>query len=601
MPHVESAPAAGEARPEGRVSRLYQALWRHAGRDRRWLGVYAALLLGAQLVKLAIPYYTGAAVNDLQAGGAEALAAAGHDILMIFLACVGGWTLHVPGRVIERNVAARIRERYADWLAAGILHRPLPWHEAHHSGETIQRTTRASAALFGFAEHQFVYLQNAVSIIGPIAAIFLISAPTGVLALAGYGVIALVLARFDRVMVRLAAEQNRREARYVAALADALGNFSTVLALRLEGAARRTVGERLAAMSEPYRRSIVANEAKWCVIDLLNNGIRCGLAVLFAWLVWRESGSVLLGSAVMVFQYAQQAGGVVGSMATHWQDLMRFATDFAGAEGLGAPDAGPAALPANAADGGAEWRVLRVEELAFRHGRGTDGIAVDALELRRGRRVALVGDSGSGKSTLLRLLAGLYAPERGRARLDEAPLAAWRDLAGLATLVPQDPEVFEATLEQNLTMGRDVPREVVLRAAAIAELLPVIERLPQGFETPLGERGVNLSGGQKQRLALARAVLAAEGRPLLLLDEPTSSLDPATEARLYANLLGAFGEGCLVSSIHRLHLLPRFDEVVLMADGAIVDSGPVPEVLARQKQLRALVEAARQGEPALAA
>jgi ABC-type multidrug transport system fused ATPase/permease subunit len=180
-------------------------------------------------------------------------------------------------------------------------------------------------------------------------------------------------------------------------------------------------------------------------------------------------------------------------------------------------------------------------------------------------------------------------------------LGTVRDLASLATLVPQEPEIFEATLEENLTMGRALPREAILRAATTAELLPVIDGLPQGLATPLGERGVNLSGGQRQRVALARAIIAAAGRPLLLLDEPTSSLDPATEARLYERLLGMFADGCVVSSIHRLHLLPRFDEIVLMDEGRMVDSGPLNEVLARQPRLRGLVDAARQSEAALAA
>jgi ABC-type bacteriocin/lantibiotic exporter with double-glycine peptidase domain len=225
----------------------------------------------------------------------------------------------------------------------------------------------------------------------------------------------------------------------------------------------------------------------------------------------------------------------------------------------------------------AGWRILEVEHLDFAYARGA-GIGIAGLTLQRGRRIALVGESGSGKSTLLRLLAGLYEAEGARLRLDGAPIGA-AALHGLATLVPQTPEIFEASLLDNLTMGREVPLVRVLAACETAELTQVIAGLPQGLATPLGERGANLSGGQKQRVALARAILAADPTGLLVLDEPTSSLDPETEARLYEKLAPAFPEACIVSSIHRPHLLWRFDEVIEMAAGRIVERRAVPHMV----------------------
>jgi len=118
-----------------------------------------------------------------------------------------------------------------------------------------------------------------------------------------------------------------------------------------------------------------------------------------------------------------------------------------------------------------------------------------------------------------------------------------------------------------------------------------VAALPDGWSTPVAERGVNLSGGQRQRLALARGLLAARDSSVLLLDEPTSALDQVTEARVFGRLRDGLADSCVVASIHRLSALAYFDKVIVMADGRIVDAGPVAEVLERQPDLRKQAQA----------
>ncbi|WP_036249530.1 ATP-binding cassette domain-containing protein, partial [Methylibium sp. T29] len=181
--------------------------------------------------------------------------------------------------------------------------------------------------------------------------------------------------------------------------------------------------------------------------------------------------------------------------------------------------------------------------------------------------------------------AGLYTPSGGRLALD-GRAADWPRLRRLATLIPQETEVFEASVRENLDFGRacaDADLHAALHVSGFDEVLAAIG---SGLDTALSERGFNLSGGQRQRLCLARGVLAARGSSLLLLDEPTSALDAATEARVLERIAQAFPAACLVASIHRLSLLDRFDTVVLMAAGRVVDAGPRDAVLARQPTLR---------------
>ncbi|MGE5515707.1 MAG: ABC transporter ATP-binding protein [Bacteroidota bacterium] len=570
------------------IARLYRTLWTHAVGQRWRLVGFLTLLFAAQTVRLAIPYYFGLAVNDLQQSGAQDLAGAARHVALATAAIALGWLLHGPARVMERFLAVRVRERFADTLYAKAATLPLSWHETRHSGEVATRMSKAVAALFGFSQHQFVYLQNAVSLVGPLAAIAVISWVTGTAAVLGYALIFILLVRFDRVMVRLIRAENAAERTWQAALLDGLANMATIRALRIAGPIRRLVAERFGQVSQPLRRNIVVNESKWCVIDLLNNAIRTGLVVLYGWLAWRQGGALLLGTAVMVHQYSQQVGNVVGSMAGHWSDLVRYATDIAGADQV--LEAEPAPLPP-ALPLLQTWRTLAVEHVTFNHGgRRGAGPALDdvALELRRGERVALVGESGSGKSTLLKVLAGLYTPERAHLSVDGIACLGLSSLGATATLIPQEAEIFASSLGFNVTLGREAEAEAVTRALALAGFDTVIAALPHGLDTPVGERGFDLSGGQRQRLALARGLLAARSSSLLLLDEPTSALDPVTEARVTQAILDGHPDAAILASVHRLHLLPRFDRVVLMAAGRMVDSGTLEEVLARQPTLQAM-------------
>ncbi|RYY72602.1 MAG: ATP-binding cassette domain-containing protein, partial [Comamonadaceae bacterium] len=281
-----------------------------------------------------------------------------------------------------------------------------------------------------------------------------------------------------------------------------------------------------------------------------------------------------------------------GSMAANFQSFARMHTDFQSAGPLWDAPAAPGGA-AQTIDRNMPWQRLAIEGLRWGYddaslepGGGRPGGLHDvALTLRRGERVALVGPSGGGKSTLLRALAGLYLPTQGTLRFDDDAPRDWASLRKLATLIPQETEVFEASVRENLTFGEphdDAALQAALHASAFDEVLGAMNG---NLETPLAERGFNLSGGQRQRLCLARGVLAAGGSSLLLLDEPTSALDAATEAKVLDRIAAHFPDACVIASIHRLSVLSHFDSVVLMEAGRVRDAGPRDEVLARQPQL----------------
>ncbi|WP_310732268.1 ABC transporter ATP-binding protein [Methylibium sp. T29-B] len=553
----------------------------------------ALLLTTSQLLRLALPWLAGLAINALQGGD---LRAAGRWIAALAALYLLSWAAHGPGRILERNVGLRVREALADALYARIAAAPLAWHDGHHSGELQHRVHQASRALSDFAQTQFVYLASAVNLVGPLVALTLLSRSSGALALAGYVLIGLVILRFDRALMQLARAENDADRRYVAALLDFLAHASTVIGLRLSAASRTLLARRLGAVSAPLRRSVLLNEGKWCAVDVMGLALTWALVAVYV-LQTRTPGAqaVMLGAVFMVYQYAQQAAGVVSSMAAHFQSFARMHADYGSAAPIEAAPSRAADPADERIDAAADWQELAVDGLAWDYAardtaadsgeRAVQGLREVSLTLRRGQRVALVGPSGGGKSTLLRVLAGLYTPSGGRLALD-GRAADWPRLRRLATLIPQETEVFEASVRENLDFGRacaDADLHAALHVSGFDEVLAAIG---SGLDTALSERGFNLSGGQRQRLCLARGVLAARGSSLLLLDEPTSALDAATEARVLERIAQAFPAACLVASIHRLSLLDRFDTVVLMAAGRVVDAGPRDAVLARQPTLR---------------
>lgn len=581
-------------RPVG-IGALYRHMWEHADGARGWLLLSSAMLVASQLVKLLVPWCTAQAINTLQRGQAGAAGACLPWIAAIFGAYVVCWALHGPGRVIERTVAVRVRRSLTDALYRRLTDAPLSWHGGHHPAELAHRLSQSSHALTNFTQSQFIYLQNAVNLAGPLLALWWLSHPTGLAALGGLVSIAITIVFFDRAMVRLAQAENRAERSLSAAMLDCLSNITTVLSLRLQGATRRLLSRRLEAVVAPLRRGIVLTEWKWCAVDLLGVLLSWGLVAFFAW-QQRSQGAVMLGGVFMVYQYAQQAGGVIGSLASNLQNFARIRTDFASAAPIWAvPPPQPLDVDARPLAG---WRHIDLCELSYRHpalpGRRAHDPAPAGLErlslrLHAGERIALVGPSGSGKSTLLRLLAGFGQPSHGHVEIDGIAILGPARLRREATLIPQDAQVFEGSVRENIAFDLPHGDAEIFEAARIAQFDRVIRDLPSGLDSPVAQGGSNLSGGQRQRLCLARGILAVNDTSMLLLDEPTSALDPLAEAAVYEQLDHAFPRVCIVASVHRMTLLDRFDRVVLMAGGQIVDVGSVTELRARQALFREML------------
>jgi len=237
----------------------------------------------------------------------------------------------------------------------------------------------------------------------------------------------------------------------------------------------------------------------------------------------------------------------------------------------------PVALPAPAL-GAVEFRAV-----TFHYPSRPNHPALErfSLAVNSGEKVALVGPSGAGKSTVFQLLLRFYDPQQGQVRLDGVDLRRTdpAQVRARVALVPQEPAIFAASVMENVRYGRpSADDDEVTAACEAAFALEFIERLPQGFDTYLGERGVRLSGGQRQRLAIARAILSA--RPILLLDEATSALDSESERMVQAALERSMQGRTTLIIAHRLATVKSVDRIAVIEAGRVVGLGTHEQLLA---------------------
>ncbi|MEM9931255.1 MAG: ABC transporter ATP-binding protein, partial [Bacteroidota bacterium] len=405
---------------------------------------------------------------------------------------------------------------------------------------------------------------------------------------------------FDDPIIKANMETNDRENELIAGLSDKLTNIITVTTLRLGKRTAEMIRRRIENIWPPFLKNTKINEAKWFTVTVLSGLMYATLVVGYVYINYIPGEVFLVGGLVTLIGYIQQFIGMLSGLTMQYNQIIRFRSDLAAIEPIYQAYERES-MPTVVAPVYRTWEKLRVDGLHFKYGEDAAGIFDVNLQLDRGRRIALIGPSGSGKTTTLYTLRGLYPPQEVAMLFQPAPPSSSTSqnatsainpaqLFEQTTLIPQAPEIFEDTLRNNLTMNLERTPGELEKAIYVSALEDVIQQADQGLDTFLAEGGANLSGGQRQRLSIARGILAADTSTLLLLDEPTSSLDPTTEISVYERLFAAFPEKTIVSTLHRLHLLRFFDYVYYMEEGRIQAEGKLADLLERSAAFREMYE-----------
>ena len=553
--------------------------WLYARQEKRQYVLVYILFMLANIIGAMHPLLFGWFVNVIQQQNASVPDVAGRYAVAFVGLKVLEWAFHGPARVMERRLAFNLSRNFLHELYHQTLHLPVSWHKDHHSGATINRINKAYNALKSFFQSGFTYLHALSKFVFSFGAMLYFSPLFGLIGVALGALTVYVILRFDRPFIRALDETNEREHAASSNLFDSLSNIVTVITLRLESRIEESFAGKITAIFPPFMRQVKINEWKWFVASMLVALIYVVVATGYVYQHYTPGQVFLIGGLITLLGYVNQFTSVFNDVAFQYTQIVQFNTDVQTAHSIGQAYAQHERntqhvfLPDT-------WRTIDLSGLTFSHSKDTDNqrktpaLHAVSIRLERGKRIALIGESGSGKSTLLTLLRGLYAPEPGLSvQVDGVEMDGLRAIANTVTLFPQEPEIFENTIGYNITLGLPFADDEVMKVCRTAHFADIVKHLPQGLETNIQEKGLNLSGGQRQRLALARGVLAARTSDIVLLDEPTSSVDPKTEFDIYRNMLDEFRDKAVVSTLHRLHLLPMFDYIYMLQDGQIVDEG----------------------------
>lgn len=570
---------------------LFRIMWSYAEGERARVVLFYALQIIAMVASAFMPFALGQVINALQAGGADAAHNAVFWLLVMAGINSGIWIIWGPARHIERMVAYKVYDTFINAAYRKLTELPLAWHQDHHSGGTINRVRTASDALSNFAQDQYITIQTVVRLVFASAMLLWISVPVGVATIIALTLLFVVVVRFDKKLVALYHAFNESMHQLNAIFFDYVSNMTTLLTLRLTALSGHSFSHAVQRLRKPFVSEVIWNEAKWCIMDIVTNLISTLTLIYYILHTLDAAGAVALGSITMIYQYQNNLANSVRGIGMYYGKLVQQANSLEALDGI-ERDHKALGHPHRMAIDAPSFNAIDVHDLLLTRSRA-DGISfsldVPRLTLRKGEKIALIGTSGGGKSTLLSVLCGIYAIDRGVLHIDgqEQPFSTLNDVS---TLIPQDPEIFENTIRFNITLGVEADDAEIMRAVRLAGFDTVLAQLPEGLATDIREKGVNLSVGQKQRLALARGFFAAAHSAIVLLDEPTSSVDLHTEEALFTELFSTFPDKAIVASMHRLHLLPQFDRILLMQNGKLVVDGTARDLLSQPGPVRDLFE-----------
>ncbi|WP_027135958.1 peptidase domain-containing ABC transporter [Geminicoccus roseus] len=485
-------------------------------------------------------------------------------------------------RAVRSHISAHTGARLDAAMGAEVMHHvvrlPFRVFEQMSAGQMVERLRQLEPIRTFFTSQMPLVLVDLAFSLLFVAAVFALDSRLGLTVLAAIPPFFALSWLAHRSQARLLRGHFRAQAAKAAVMGETVANALTVKYLGLEPEMERRFEKRLAESAwTGFRAGDVSG-----IAAAIGLGLQQAAALVLIYVGARAivAGDLTIGALFAASILGARALAPLRQIFGTWRELQTVREAFARLDTLMAEE-----VEGTEASGHGDVKLsgrLKLEGVSFGYrGDGRPAIEDVTLEVEQGRILGVTGAPGSGKSTLVKLLLGVEAPTGGRVLIDDfdvrrlAP-SVYRSQIGV---VPQDIQLFAGTIAENITMGApDRSFARVVAAARFVGLHEAVQRLPEGYDTRLGERGAGLSTGQRQLVAIARALV--RNPRILVMDEATSALDTATEEAFLANLRRAAAGRTIVLITHRIAALSLCDEVVVLQHGKIVRSGPSAEIVA---------------------
>jgi ATP-binding cassette subfamily B protein len=549
--------------------------------------VSIVLACGSQAAQIALVWVTGGVIDKaIQPGDSDKLRM--YIILIVGLGAIKAG-LMVGRRLISGRQALGVELDMRNSLYARLVRLSFRFYDTHQTGQLMSRATVDLQGVRFFLGYGLIFFfQNALTVLSVTVVLFFVDWKLALIALAIVPVLTVLAYRYSRVSHPTLRDVQQKLADVTTVAEEAIVGVHVVKAFAQEPAEQAKFKRRNEAV---FGQTITANRQRAFYVPLISFiPMLAQAAVLLFGARMVQDGTLSTGHFISFNLYLgmlifplRSLGMWIGQAQRATASGERIFQVMDEPEDI-ADRPGAIELPPGPGD-------VRFEGVSFEYLEGRSVLRDIDLDVPAGRTIALIGHTGSGKTTLTSLVPRFYDITAGRVTVDghdvrDLTLASLRRAVGI---ISQDPFLFSATVRENIAFGAgDLPQSAVEEVARAAQAHEFIERLPQGYDTVIGERGITLSGGQRQRLAIARA-LAVDPR-ILVLDDATASVDASTEALIRIGLRGAMAGRTTFIIAHRLSTIALADEIVVLDEGRIAARGTHDELIVRSPVYREIYD-----------
>jgi ABC-type multidrug transport system fused ATPase/permease subunit len=555
------------------LARLWREQWKIVT-----LGLVCAFVMTG--LSLAIPLVIQQAIDHAIAPKSGHRAALWPYLAVVIVLAIVRFFVNFTRRYATARTGVRVEARMRELLYQAYLRYPRAFYDRHATGQVVSRATNDLYPIRYFIGWGMTQgIQSLMMIVGIAIVLFLVDVKLAALALVAMPFVAVLTFTFGRKVMPVSREVQQLKADVTEAADEAVVGIEMVQAFGREDDVQARFGVKARAVRNGVLRQ-ARIEAAFLPGLLFLPTLSIAAVVYFG---GRDviNGALTYGQFFLFYQLLLQLvwplealGWILSLGQRATASASRSFAWLQGIETIPEPSQ-PTSLPAGPLG-------VRFEDVHFSYGSGSEVLSGIQLEVAPGEVIAVCGPTGAGKTSLLNLLPRFYDPTDGRVLVGgvdarDVPIG---DLRAAVAIVTQKPILFSIPLRDNLTAARpDAPWDEVVAACEAAGVAHFASELPDGYDTLIGERGVNLSGGQRQRVALARALIA--GARVVVLDDPMSAVDTQTERHLVENLRPALAGRTVLIATQRLSTVEVADRAVVVDDGVIVESGTPDELLAR--------------------